>query len=245
MSHDFVEAKNVDSSAAVRGYRSTRGLTTAILIMLGIHALISVFVCFGVQAMLRIEDALRSGAIDRGDFNLGDSFVWLAVNVGDWLQTGLFIATAVCFLCWIYRGYSNLPALGSERLTTPKSAVVGWLIPFVNLVHGYRSTHELYLESQRPAVLPSGYILPTRASIVGWWWGIYISRNFSIRIANSGLNNGRDGSLFWFWLAAGLDIAAAILCMMVVYRIDRRQRDQHQDLVRRAQEPVPTGDSLR
>jgi len=243
MSLDFVEAKQ--AGASVGGYRSTRGLTIAVLILLGAHALLSVFLSFGWSAALRVIAASEHELTD-GSVGLGDAAVAIAVGVATYLQIGLFIACAACFLCWLYRGYSNLPSLGSERLTTPKSAVVGWFIPFVNLVHGYRSVHELYLESQRPAVLPSGYVLPTRAGIVGLWWGLYIARNISIRIADGGLDHARSDALGWYWVAAVLDIAAAVLCMLVVYRVDKRQRDQHDDLLRReTQAPVPTGDALR
>jgi hypothetical protein len=245
MSLDFVEAKNVDSPDSPKGYRSTKGLTIAVLVLLSTHALLSLLLSAGWPAALKVLQASENDTLMNGSVGMGDAVAAIAVGVATYLQIAVFIAAAVCFLCWLYRGYSNLPSLGSDRLTTPKSAVVGWLIPFVNLVHGYRSVHELYLESQRPAVLPSGFILPTRAHIVGWWWGLYIARNVSIRIADSALDHVRDGAMTWFWTASVLDIAAAILCMMVVYRIDKRQRDQHDDLVRRAQAPVPTGDSLR
>jgi hypothetical protein len=242
MSVDFVEAKQVGSAS---GYRSTRGLTVATLILLGTHAFLSIILSLGWGSALTVLEASEQNLIESGTVGLGDAVWAIAVGVGTYLQIAVFIACAACFLCWLYRGYSNLPSLGSDRLTTPKSAVVGWFIPFVNLVHGYRSTHELYLESQRPAVLPDGYVLPTRAGIVGFWWAAYLLRNITSRIADKALDHASHDALSWYWLAAAFDVAAAVLCMMVVYRVDKRQRDQHEDLVRRQAAPVPTGDALR
>jgi hypothetical protein len=243
MALDYVEAKQANHPT---GYRSTRGLTIAILILLGLHALLSVLTCLGVKSALDAIDAMRSGNLAADGIGFGSALAAFAVGAGDIIQRLLFVACTVCFLCWMYRGYANLPALGSESiLSSPKSAVVGWFIPFVNLVHGYRSTHTLYLESQRPAVLPSGYVLPTRAAIVGWWWGTYLARNLVSRIADRMFDHGGEGALTWFWIASALDIAAAILCMVVVYRVDKRQRDQHQDLIQRTLIPVPTGATLR
>src|SRR4051812_30664007 len=176
---DFVEVQQNGSGG---GYRSTGGLTIAIVILIGVHVLATLGEAVGTRMILS-----ASGE----DFDL--AMPALVVFWSWWLQAGTFIAATVCFLVWLHRGYANLPALGSESLVTmtPKNAVTGWFIPFYNLVHGYKSVHQLYLESQRPAIMPSGFVLPTSAHIVGWWWGLYLARNISIKIA------GRATDALW------------------------------------------------
>jgi hypothetical protein len=219
---DVVAARQAGSPS---GYRSTQALTIAVVILLGLHVLLS----FVVTALA----PARIGPIGRDPVQDVAAVMGYAVFV--LLQVCVFLAAATCFLVWLHRAYTNLPSLGSQSLTlmTPGRAVGGWFIPFVNLVHGYRSVHDLYLESQRPAVLPDGFVLPTRAAIVGWWWGFWIARSFTQNIFGM------------YWIASGLDIAAAVLCAVVVYRVHKRQRDQHDDLVRREAVPLPTADFLR
>jgi hypothetical protein len=242
MSVDFVEAKQVGTAS---GYRSAKGLTIATMILLGLHALMSLVLSISLSSTIKVLDASNTDTLSSGRVGLGDALAAIVFGVGYYLQVAVSIACAVCFLCWLYRCYANLPSLGSDRLTTPGSAVGGWFIPFVNFVHGYRSVHELYLESQRPAVLPDGYVLPARAGIVGFWWAAFLGRVVISRIADKMIDTEQASSLQWFWATAAIDFAAAILCMMVVYRVDKRQRDQHQDLVRRQAAPVPTGSTLR
>lgn len=53
------------------------------------------------------------------------------------------------------------------------------------------------------------------------------------------IEHGSSDALGWFYAAQALDVLAAVLCALVVWRIHRRQRDQHDDLERRANGPVP------
>jgi hypothetical protein len=233
---DIVEARQ---TGTVGGYRSTGPLTIAILTIVGVHVLASVGQMIAVPL---VRARLQDGA-DLSDLAVSAFFLTWSGSI----QLAAFLAAGVCFLVWLHRAYTNLPALGSEALTTmtAKNAVVGWFIPFYNLVHGYRSVHQLYLESQRPAIMPSGFVLPTRAAIVGWWWGLYLSRGVASRIAESAINSMGGDMVMWFNVAAMLDAAAAVLFGLVVWRVYKRQHDQHDDLVRRAQVPQPSAEALR
>jgi Domain of unknown function (DUF4328) len=49
--------------------------------------------------------------------------------------TGASLATAVGFLVWFHRAYTNLPALGIEPLPYATGWTIGaWLVPLLNLV---------------------------------------------------------------------------------------------------------------
>ena len=185
---------------------------------------------------------LLDGEVD----GLGGAISAIAIGFAAIIQGCIFIATAVCFLVWLHHAFRNLPALGSDSLIfTPGKAVIGWFIPFVNLINGYKSVHTLYLESQpRATVLPSGYALPRTAPIVGLWWGFYLARGVVSRIADSISKHGSSDATTWLVFSELLDIVAAVLCIAIVYRIEKRQHDQHDDLVRRIPAPVPT-DRLR
>ena len=228
-----------DPVSQLRGYRSNRGLAIAIIVLLAIHASLSVVLSLSWPNV----GSLLGGAEPEG---LGQAIVALAVGFAAILQGCIFIATAVCFLVWLYKAYANLPALGSESLIfSPKSAVIGWFIPFVNLVQGYKSVHTLYLESQpRPNTLETGFAIPKSARIVGFWWGAYLLRGIVSRIADRMSEHDFSGAVGWLVTSELLDIVAAVLCILIVYRIEKRQHDQHDDLVRRIPQPIPS-DRLR
>jgi hypothetical protein len=221
-------------------YQSNKGLSIAIIVLLAIHAALSVILAFAWPSVSHILD-------DAGEpSGFVDALSAIAVGFAAIVQGCIFVATAVCFLIWLYRAHRNLPSLGSESVVmTPKSAVVGWFIPFVNFVAGYKSVHHLFIESQpRPTVLPTGYALPRRAPIVGLWWGFYLARNILSRIADSMSKHDMSGAISWLVASEVLDVVAAALCIAIVYRIEKRQHDQHDDLVRRVPAPIPT-DRLR
>ena len=197
-------------------------------ILIGAHVLVSLIQTISFQvlndAFLAYPDPLLLALLDPDSFlralNAEDVFIFAGI-----VQIGVFIACGICFLCWLHRSYANL-----ARLTAPSSEVVGWLIPIYNLVHGYRSTRRLYLENQRPVVPPRGYVLPPRAAIVGWWWSFCL---LTLAIANASVVlRLKGGGQLWAFTAS--DLVAAVLCMTVVQRIDRRQREQL---------PVPSGSS--
>jgi hypothetical protein len=45
----------------------------------------------------------------------------------------LGFASLVVVLCWLYRAYYNLPALGVSPKGTPRAAVLWWLVPVANV----------------------------------------------------------------------------------------------------------------
>jgi hypothetical protein len=223
-------------------FKSARGLSIAVIILLSIHAALSALL---VAAWPTITNIITAGE-DYSPDGLWDAVCAIAVGLTAVLQWGVFIACAVCFLCWLYRSYANLPALGSQSIIySPKSAVTGWFIPFVNLVQGYKSVATLYAESQR-GTTPAGYPVAVTTPIVGLWWAAYLARGITSRIADKMLDRAYDGTLGWLITAELLDIVAAVLCIVIVYRIEKRQRDQHIDLVRRnAAAAPPPVDRLR
>jgi hypothetical protein len=230
---DFVEAKQAGGPS---DYRSTRGLTLAVLILVGAQIVLKLAEAIAIQNLRLSAMTLET----RHD-------ILRMLAVADRLIQLSFIAAAVCFLIWLKRAWSNLPSLGGQTERDPQAPgiVVGWFIPLYNLVHGYRTVHQLYLESQRPAVLPDGYELPTRAGIVGWWWGLWIFRNLVLQATAAMLRLDAEEAVGLFFVATVIDVTAAMLFMLVVHRVDKRQRDQHDDLARRQAVPLPTGDALR
>jgi Domain of unknown function (DUF4328) len=234
-----------------RPYRSNRFWTRATVGLLGIYALATTFTSVA-QAWLRcvVSDAEQ----------LNEPCVRFVMGLQAWTEQSrlpLRIAIGIAFLAWLYRAYSNLPALGSTAVemspghgATPGDAVVGWFIPVANLVLGYRSVRHLWLESQaQPATRPDGSPIERPTPLVGYWWTVYLARSIVSAIVLFGAQPVRsldDWKLLTEHLVLPqlLDVVAALLCILVVHQITRRQEEQQRDILLRAPVP-PVTDRLR
>ncbi|MGZ3426499.1 MAG: DUF4328 domain-containing protein, partial [Polyangia bacterium] len=161
----------------------------------------------------------------------------------------LFLATFIVFMTWVYRSIANLPALGSMSCRfTPAGAVWAWFIPFVNLVRGHQVMSTIWLESQPPAISETGFYLPRKATIVHWWWGMYL---FTTVVAIATQNSHPVGmeelrSLVGTQVAMMvLRLVEATLFLIMVRGAQKRQDEMWLDLERRRNVPQPSADALR
>jgi hypothetical protein len=207
-------------------YVSQRGLVRAIVVLLWAH-----LVALGGFVII---DLLPGGNAPGGPLENPNMAAWVPFLGGAFLELGVRIAIAVCFLVWIHRAYRNLPALGAQLMRfTPGWAVGWWFVPIAVMWRGYQVTRELWILSQpAQAVLPTGERIQRRAPLLGWWWAVYLISTFKM--------SWLRGSLF----GVALEIASTVLFMMVVVGIEKRQAAQHADQLARV--PVlPPNDLLR
>ena len=85
------------------------------------------------------------------------------------------VITAVFFLSWVQRIYQFLEREDDEGMTfTPLNAVVGFLIPVSNLVHGYKVMKELWQLSDLSANTSKTWRTVEVPPLIGKWWGFFI-----------------------------------------------------------------------
>jgi Domain of unknown function (DUF4328) len=143
------------------------------------------------------------------------------------------VLTAIAFLMWIHRAYSNLPALGARNLETSPGWAVGWyFVPIANLVKPYSTMVEIVRHSN-----PQGIGINARATstaIVGFWWLFYLAQgvigSFAAMTVKGGIEthsidammNGTEITM------AGkiLSIVAALIAILVVMRVDKEQDER-------------------
>lgn len=139
------------------------------------------------------------------------------------LQLLVLVATAVAFLVWFHRAHGNLDVVSSmKRIYTPGWAVGSFFLPFLNLWWPLEAMRELW-----QGTMSSGST--STPALIGWWWGLFIASNF-VPILLIPLSSPETPTLpdveiaSWLQiLTAGLDIPAAILAIVLVGRITRRQ----------------------
>lgn len=148
-------------------------------------------------------------------------------------QLGAFIITAILFLMWVHRAYSNLRPLGAHATDYTPGWAVGWFfVPFANLVTPYRVVKEIWTKSDPEIREPvDSWQRSGATALLGWWWRFWILGNIVDRITTRlTLEAKTNADLF---IAAKFDIVgsflpiiAAALAMMVVRGIDRRQTER-------------------
>ena len=145
------------------------------------------------------------------------------------LQIVAIVLTAVVWLFWLYRAYSNLGLAGTKKSRfTPGWAVGYWFIPFVNLVRPYQIVVDLWQRSEVANARDSVMGLP-RPTLVSWWWGVYLLSGFAGRLFAALVREARSLDELISVTDVGMvvdaiGIVSALLAVMVVRGIDRRQQ---------------------
>lgn len=173
--------------------------------------------------------------------------VYFVIGLVALLEILLRLLTIIFFLIWLYRAFNNLPALQARNLEfSPGWAVGWWFIPFANLVKPYQVMGELWNASDSdfdPELFLSNHI--GTASIIGWWWGLFIIGNIVGRISD-GLSEGNlNYSLVALMIYCVLHGTAAFLIITIIRRITREQDLRFEKLGRSNQfvpPPPPTFD---
>jgi Domain of unknown function (DUF4328) len=165
--------------------------------------------------------------------NVGGFVVALAqLGVGS-LQLLIYIATVVLFLMWLYRSYENLRSFGtpSRNITYSSGWALGsFFIPFVNLVVPYRAIKELWRNSAATDAFLRDDSVPAWFPV---WWTFWLLSNFASNIHfrmayREGVS--REVLAVGGVIADALTIIAAILAIVVVQEITRRQDEASNSL---------------
>ena len=135
-------------------------------------------------------------------------------------------ATIACYIlvgCWIYRTNANAHLVDADEMTITPGWSVGWFfIPFLNLVMPYRGVNETWQATQKAA----GGFEALRSPLVGWWWGLWLADNI---VSNIGAFLGsqgtfaRNGSMQINLVAAGIAVAASLVLIQLISRLNRAQ----------------------
>lgn len=146
----------------------------------------------------------------------------------------------VTFLMWLHRVMRNIPALGNAKSRveyTPGWAVGSFFIPVLNLFMPYRAVREAWAKSD-PAIRTQDDIMftpsPSGGLVLGWWLS-WLAFNFLSRISSR--ISPEIGTLDM--IAGVLGILAAVLAILVVSELDRRQTERSLHVTYLAQTPPP------
>jgi hypothetical protein len=205
-----------------RPLRALGGWTVGLLAATGAMALLTLVlrvVEVGKLRQYQRDPSFLSGAARASD----------AVSSAAVLIVPLGIATAILWLIWQHRAHSNLHALGADGLRfTPGWAVGWWFVPFAWFVKPFQAMTELWKASD-PSPGTIEWMGKRATPILALWWAALLARFPLVAIAGNRLGGAKgeaDRLISSQLIAIGVDgvtILAAVLAIVLVRRIGRRQ----------------------
>jgi len=136
------------------------------------------------------------------------------------------LATYISSGFWIYRAAANVRALGARGLETSPGWSVGWYaVPFMALFRPYQAMVQIYQAS----VSPMRWRLERAPPLLPIWWAAWIVcglAGYAVSVM-ARLDRSLPSLRFWtnFQLVdICIDIAAAVLFLLVVWSVFRAQK---------------------
>ncbi len=243
----------IEQSEKVEPFASGHGLARAVALLLALFAFISVPLVGVSLSNMRAMQVLQSisapvEAIAPGDAAREAAWILsrgmqVVVILGERIMRPAMIigvVAGIVSLFWIYRVHANLSALGARNLKYTSFWAVGWwLIPFAHLVLPYQIMREIWQGSEPGDGELATLQLASPGALLGWWWALMVSAlllefyypfwaDLTAR-ATFGVKSAIDANYFYAEAtSAALNIAAAILGILLVLSIDRMQNVKHQ-----------------
>jgi hypothetical protein len=210
--------------------RPIAGRGNAVLALLALGALadaVAVYTGFAQRSL--ILRVLEGAEVTAEEADANDR---LYGTVG-WVQSGIFLITAVAWFLWIHRASSNQRPLGARHVKySPGWAVGGWFVPVLNLWRPYQVTAEIWRHSAVAARTRAGEtrVRAPSSTLVGIWWGAWLLDNFLARLATRGLWDASEATDYLdlthaMLVSDAFAILSAATAFAVVLRITTWQRE--------------------
>lgn len=222
-----------ESLTSNRPYRSGRLHAGTVIFFLAAYVAVSLLSIFSSLLQRSVFTSMVAG----GDASTTQVMGAGALEVGTFLLHILvYVACIVAFCFWMHRAYSNLRALGNPPSSleySPGWAVGFFFIPFANLVVPYRAVKEIWVKSD-PRVRTKDDFMhapPTSTGLILAWWLTWIGSNVLLNVSGRLYDRTEDPStLAWVAdltiIATAARIVAAVLAILVVRGINRRQEER-------------------
>lgn len=207
-------------------WRENRGIETALAVLFALAAVLAVVRAIALGSRLVVLDNP-----DASDFFRRARDADQLVRVTDVLLILIVLAIVPCFIVWCFRAAKNQEALGREPQRLRAGwAIGGWFIPLANFVIPVLVIQDLWRGSDaRIARGDPRWRIADRSWLVGWWWGLLMVA--LLTFAGSPVDQRpldvtevRASNLIGI-LGVLCMAASAVLAILVVREIDRRQAE--------------------
>ncbi|MBB5786064.1 DUF4328 domain-containing protein [Jiangella mangrovi] len=189
-----------------------RGLRTALTVLLGVSALISVVTIVALLLRIQVIDDYVGGTADAERLGAADDFAVTSNRV--WLV--MLVVNASVFIVWQYRHAKNARILGSTSWG-PGSAIAGWFIPIANV---FLPVRQLWVASKFSDPRQNG-----AGIVIAWWLTVFIGGMVMRASGSQESNTIEDFRSADTAAAVGevLSIVSAGLAILMVRELTRKQ----------------------
>ncbi|WP_446040026.1 DUF4328 domain-containing protein [Streptomyces sp. SID1121] len=209
--------------------RSPVGLSHVVILMLGVAItadLFSLVVGFNLHAAW--SDVLSAGY----DGSSGDSYerVETLYGLSGGMQGLSLLVCAVLFISWFHRVRSNAQTFAPDAHSKSSAwAVWGWLVPVVSLWYPRRIALDIWTASGPDPYL--GLAKPPSRGLINAWWTLWLATLFYGNLASRMYERAEEGTeiqraLVQLMASDVIDIAAAVLAILVVRQLTAMQREK-------------------
>ncbi|MFJ3661972.1 DUF4328 domain-containing protein [Streptomyces sp. NPDC090119] len=138
----------------------------------------------------------------------------LTESVLDITQGVLLLATAVVFLCWLWRVRVNAEVFDASSQSKARWWTIGgWFIPIVNFWFPRRIVLDAW-DASGPQGRPAGH------GLVDLWWAAWVAGLVADRLLRVESGAGMRA------VTDGIDLVAAVLAAVMVLRLTRMQHEK-------------------
>ncbi|MFF4900386.1 DUF4328 domain-containing protein [Streptomyces sp. NPDC001068] len=204
--------------------RSPVGLGWAAAVLLGAVVAADLFAVWTDLFRYDATGALADGETGAAAFRRADRADVLS-ELAAGAQSVSLVSCAVVYLCWFQRVRANAQVFspfGHRR--SPGWAIGGWFVPVVNLWFPYRITVDIWDAS-------SPWGARRSHALVNAWWTLWLASLFAGRLVSGGDGDSEGAAqartdALGMLVSDALDIAAAVLAILVVVRLTRMQHEK-------------------
>jgi Domain of unknown function (DUF4328) len=147
------------------------------------------------------------------------------------LQIVVFVGTVVAFLVWFSRAYRNLPSLGAQSLRFGQGWAIGyWFVPVICLYRPKQIANDIWRASDPSSPVDQGDSWKNKnaSPLLDCWWLLWVViglvGNYAARTYFAGESADEQITATTAdAVASALDIPTALLAILVVRSITRRQ----------------------
>lgn len=163
------------------------------------------------------------------------------------LANTLEIAAACAVAAWAHRAYANLAHLDASHESSPFSAALSFVVPFVNLAAPRKVLGEIWRGSEAPSLRTLTRPPSRPVAIVTMWFGVFAASTIAANLAvffGSRAQQQYSADTLMLFAAAG-SVIAAFAGIDAIRMIDSRQALRRSTLARTPAAAAPPRMSTR
>lgn len=202
--------------------KSLESLGKATVALLGLNVLWEAVSIGSGSMQLGLLERMHAGNFTDAELEANDLREMLLGFGG----TALFAVTAIVFLMWFHRAYSNVEALGHMRERTSGWAVGVWFIPIASLFWPYQMTKEIFRKDM-PATDDEDVAFKGVPPLVTIWWIAWVGSNIFgqvvFRLSDTYTVSGLENATVMSMVHSVVAIGSAVLAILMVRALTERQ----------------------